>query len=166
MNIRVGLGYDAHRLVKKRKLFLGGIEIAHTHGLLGHSDADVILHAIVDALLGAAGLCDIGTQFSNKDPRWKNADSKIFLKEISRIFKKDKITILNLDATLLSEAPKIMPYIDEMKTVVSKTLGVPKSAVGIKASTNEGMGFVGKKQGMAAYAVALVQFNGKKGKKK
>ncbi|OGR87232.1 MAG: 2-C-methyl-D-erythritol 2,4-cyclodiphosphate synthase [Elusimicrobia bacterium RIFCSPLOWO2_01_FULL_60_11] len=154
---RTGIGYDAHRLVKGRPLFLGGVRIPHSHGLLGHSDADVILHAVVDALLGAAGLADIGTHFSNKDPRWKNAPSVIFLKETARMVSKKKMKIVNLDCVLLSEAPKISPYIPRMKAVIATALGIPADAVGVKASTNEGMGFVGKKQGMAATAVALVR---------
>lgn len=161
MNIRVGLGYDAHRLVKGRKLFLGGVEIPYHKGLLGHSDADVIIHAIVDALLGAAGLSDIGTYFSNKDARWKNVASVVFLEEVCRIFKKNKIKILNIDCTLISEEPKIMPQVEPMKKIIAEALSVSKSAIGIKASTNEGMGFIGKKIGMAAHAVALVEIKKK-----
>ncbi len=156
--LRTGIGYDAHRLVKNRPLYLGGIKIPHTHGLLGHSDADVILHAIVDALLGAAGLPDIGNYFSNKDPRWKNVSSLIFLKEVARIYGKQKIKIQNIDCVLLSEAPKIAPFIGKMKTAVAQALKIKESDIGIKASTNEGMGFVGKREGMAATAVALVQY--------
>lgn len=156
-NYRTGIGYDSHRLVKGRPLFLGGLRILHSHGLLGHSDADVILHAIVDALLGAAGLADIGTHFSNRDPRWKNVSSVFFLKETAKMISKKKMKIVNLDCVLLSESPKIAPYIPRMKAVIAKALGIPESAVGVKASTNEGMGFVGRKQGMAATAVALVK---------
>ncbi|OGR52254.1 MAG: 2-C-methyl-D-erythritol 2,4-cyclodiphosphate synthase [Elusimicrobia bacterium RIFCSPLOWO2_02_FULL_39_32] len=154
---RVGIGYDAHKLVKGRSLFLGGVKIPYSKGLEGHSDADVLLHAIVDALLGAAGLPDIGAYFSNKDPRWKNASSHIFLKKVQEIFKKKKIKIMNIDAVLLSEEPKISPYITKMKKEISLSLKCFPSQIGIKASTNERMGFVGKKQGMAATAVALVQ---------
>jgi 2-C-methyl-D-erythritol 2,4-cyclodiphosphate synthase len=156
-NYRTGIGYDSHRLVKGRPLFLGGLQIPHSHGLLGHSDADVILHAAVDALLGAAGLADIGTHFSNKDPRWKNVSSIFFLKEIAKMISKKKMKIVNLDCVLLSEAPKIAPHIPRMKTVIAQALDISESAVGVKASTNEGMGFVGKRQGMAAWAVALVK---------
>lgn len=155
--IRVGLGYDAHRLVKGRPLFLGGVQIPYKKGLEGHSDADVILHALVDALLGAAGLPDIGTYFSNKDPRWKNVSSLLFLKEVNRILKSKKAKVLNVDCTLLSEEPKISPYIGEMKKKIAASLGVPIASIGVKASTNEGMGFVGKKEGMCAHAVALIQ---------
>ncbi|MBI4217778.1 MAG: 2-C-methyl-D-erythritol 2,4-cyclodiphosphate synthase [Elusimicrobia bacterium] len=154
---RVGLGYDAHRFSKSRPLFLGGVRIVYHKGLEGHSDADVILHAIVDALLGAAGLPDIGAYFSNKDPRWKNVSSLIFLKEVGRILKKKKAKILNLDCVLLSEEPKIAPVIAQMKEKIADTLGLKIAAIGIKASTNERMGFVGRKEGMAACAVALLQ---------
>lgn len=155
--IRVGLGYDAHRLVKGRPLFLGGVQIPYKKGLEGHSDADVILHALVDALLGAAGLPDIGTYFSNKDPRWKNVSSLLFLKEVNRILKSKKAKVLNVDCTLLSEEPKIAPHIAEMKKKIAASLGVSIASIGVKASTNEGMGFVGKKEGMCAHAVALIQ---------
>ena len=158
--IRVGIGYDAHRLVKGRNLILGGVRVPHTRGLAGHSDADVLLHSIVDALLGAAGLSDIGTYFSNKDPRWKNASSVLFLKEVARMFTQRKVKIINLDCVLVSEEPRISPYIPEMKSRISKALGIRSGAVGIKASTNERMGFVGKKLGMAATAVALVSCQG------
>ena len=154
--MRVGLGYDAHRLKAGRPLWLGGVRIPHPKGLLGHSDADVLLHAIVDALLGAAGLADIGTYFSNRDPRWKNVSSLVFLEEVARMLGKKKIKILNIDCVLLSEAPKIAPYIPEMKRKIANALRIKPAAVGIKASTNEGMGFVGKKEGMAGHAVALV----------
>ncbi|MBI2915860.1 MAG: 2-C-methyl-D-erythritol 2,4-cyclodiphosphate synthase [Elusimicrobia bacterium] len=154
---RVGVGYDAHRFSKSRPLFLGGVRIVYHRGLEGHSDADVILHAIVDALLGAAGLPDIGAYFSNKDPRWKNVSSLIFLKEVGRILKKKKAKILNLDCVLLSEEPKIAPVIAQMKEKIADSLGIKTSAIGIKASTNERMGFVGRKEGMAACAVALLQ---------
>jgi 2-C-methyl-D-erythritol 2,4-cyclodiphosphate synthase len=144
--IRVGMGYDAHRLSRGRPLYLGGVRIPHPKGLLGHSDADVLLHAIVDALLGAAGLSDIGTIFPSSEPRWKNVSSLVFLKEVSRIFKKKKIRIVNIDCVLLSESPKISPYIPQMKKTVASSLRIKPAAIGIKASTNEGMGFVGKKQ--------------------
>lgn len=155
--IRTGMGYDAHRLVKGRPLWIGGVQIPYKKGLEGHSDADVLIHAIVDALLGAAGLSDIGTYFSNKDPRWKNIPSVHFLQEVKRMFRLRKIKVLNIDAVLLSEEPKIMPYAAEMKKKISDALGIRADAIGIKASTNEGMGFVGRKEGMAAMATALVQ---------
>lgn len=154
---RTGLGYDVHRLVDSKPLFLGGVKIPHSKGLDGHSDADVILHSIVDALLGAAGLCDIGTYFSNKDPRWKNVSSLIFLEEVRKIYSKKKIKILNIDSVLLSEEPKIAPYISMMKEKISKTLKIKPSAIGIKASTNERIGFVGRKEGMASMSIAFIK---------
>ena len=156
-DLRTGIGYDAHRLDKKRPLVLGGVKIPHTHGLAGHSDADVLLHSIADALLGASGMSDIGTHFSNRDPRWKNVSSLVFLREIAKIFTKKKIRIVNIDCVLLSEAPKIAPYIPRMKSAIAAALKIRAQDVGVKASTNEGMGFVGRKQGMAATAVALVR---------
>lgn len=153
---RTGIGYDAHRLAAGRPLVLGGVRIPHPRGLKGHSDADVILHAVVDALLGAAGLPDIGNYFPNKDPRWKNASSLVFLKEAGKLLKKKGMAVVNIDCVLLSEAPKIAPYIARMKSAIGAGLGIKAEAVGIKASTNEGMGFVGKREGMAATAVALV----------
>ncbi len=154
--IRIGMGYDAHRFKKGRPLFLGGVLIPHVKGLDGHSDADVIVHAIVDSLLGAAGLADIGHYFSNQDPKWKNVSSLIFLKETARIFSKKKIRILNIDSVLIAEKPKISPYILKMKSKISGVLKVPPSSIGIKASTNELMGFIGRGEGMAAAAVALI----------
>ena len=157
LKARVGLGYDAHRLVRGRPLYLGGVKIPHPEGLDGHSDADVILHAMVDALLGAAGLPDIGTYFSNQDPRWKNVSGLVFLREVRRLLSQKKARIVNIDSVLLCEEPKISPYISRMKAGIAKALGIPVSAVAVKASTNEGLGFVGKKQGMACHAVALVE---------
>jgi 2-C-methyl-D-erythritol 2,4-cyclodiphosphate synthase len=157
--IRSGLGYDVHRLVDSKPLYLGGVKITYSKGLDGHSDADVILHAITDALLGAAGLADIGTYFSNKDPRWKNVSSLIFLEEVRKIYSKKKIKIINIDSVLLSEEPKIAPYISSMKEKISKALKIKPSAIGIKASTNERIGFVGRKEGMASMAIALIQIS-------
>lgn len=155
--LRVGIGYDAHRLVRSRPLFLGGVKIQHTKGLEGHSDADVMIHAIVDALLGAAGLSDIGTYFSNRDPRWKNVSSLIFLKEVARIFSVKKIKIENIDCVLLSEAPKISLHIPEMKKRIAAALKIKTDQIGIKASTNEKMGSIGRQEGMASSAVALIK---------
>lgn len=162
MSLRIGIGYDAHRLVRARPLFLGGVRIAHPRGLAGHSDADVIVHAIVDALLGAAGLADIGTYFPNKDPRWKNVSSLIFLQEVSKIFLKKKIKIVNIDCVLLSESPQIAPYIPQMKEKIARSLKISPSAIGMKASTNEKMGFVGKAEGMSSSAVALIEMKTKR----
>lgn len=154
---RIGLGYDTHQFKKGRPLFLGGVKIPHQKGLEGHSDADVIIHSMVDALLGAAGLSDIGTYFSNKDPRWKNVSSIYFLKEVAKMFSKRKLKIVNLDCILLAEEPKIAPYIKRMKKNIAEPLKIKASAIGIKAGTNEKMGFIGRGEGMAAMAVALIK---------
>lgn len=153
----VGIGYDVHQLVEGRKLILGGVEIPHTKGLDGHSDADVLMHAVCDAVLGALGERDIGTFFPNTDPRWRNAPSKVFLQEASRqvTFKQGKL--VNVDATLIAQAPKIGPHVNQMKMNIAEALGISPQRVGIKATTNEGLGFLGREEGIAAMAVASVQ---------
>ena len=154
--VHVGIGYDVHQLVAGRKLILGGVEIPHTKGLDGHSDADALMHAICDALLGALGEEDIGHFFPNTDPRWKGAPSKVFLQEAARqvAFKQGKI--VNIDATVIAQAPKIYPFIREMKIRIAEALGLNVHQVGVKATTNETMGFVGREEGIAAMAVASV----------
>jgi 2-C-methyl-D-erythritol 2,4-cyclodiphosphate synthase len=154
--VHVGVGYDVHQLVAGRKLILGGVEIPHTKGLDGHSDADALMHAICDAILGALGEEDIGHFFPNTDPRWKGAPSKVFLQEAARqvTFKQGKI--VNIDATVIAQAPKIYPFIREMKTRIAEALGISVEQVGVKATTNETMGFVGREEGIAAMAVASV----------
>jgi 2-C-methyl-D-erythritol 2,4-cyclodiphosphate synthase len=154
--VHVGIGYDVHALVAGRKLILGGVEILHTKGLDGHSDADVLMHAVCDAVLGAIGEGDIGQFFPNTDPRWKGAASKVFLEEAARqvAFRKGKI--VNVDATLIAQAPKISPYIKEMKIRIAEALGINFQHVGIKATTNEHLGFLGREEGIAAMAVASV----------
>lgn len=153
----VGFGYDVHRLTEGRKLILGGVEIPHTKGLDGHSDADVILHALMDALLGAAGLRDIGHYFPPSDPAFKGADSMKLLAHVVDLLAREGYRPVNCDITLLAEKPKIGPYVEQMRERISTTLGLVPRRVGIKATTNEKMGFVGEEQGMAAYAVALLQ---------
>jgi 2-C-methyl-D-erythritol 2,4-cyclodiphosphate synthase len=153
---RVGLGYDVHSLVTGRPLFLGGVEIPHTHGLDGHSDADVLIHAIADALLGAIGSGDIGFHFPNTDPQWKGAPSRVFLEEIRRMIDAQGGRIINIDASLIAEAPKIVPHLAAMKSALGSALGLDPKFIGIKATTNEGMGFVGRREGMGAFAVAMV----------
>jgi 2-C-methyl-D-erythritol 2,4-cyclodiphosphate synthase len=155
--MRIGFGYDVHKLVKGRKLILGGVTIPYSKGLLGHSDADVLLHSVCDAILGAAGLKDIGHYFSNKDKKWKGASSLILLAECAKLIKKQKLKIGNIDSTLLLEAPKISPYIDEMKKNIAKTLKINPSQIAIKSTTSEGLGFVGKKQGCSAYTICLLK---------
>jgi 2-C-methyl-D-erythritol 2,4-cyclodiphosphate synthase len=152
--IHVGIGYDVHAFAEGRKLFLGGVEIPHSKGLDGHSDADVVMHAICDAILGALGEVDIGHFFPNTDPRWKNAPSKVFLQEAARQIALRKGKLINVDATILAEAPKIFPHIAEMKKQIAAALGVSEKQIGIKATTNERMGFVGREEGIAAMAVA------------
>ncbi len=154
---RVGLGYDVHQLKDNRPLILGGVEIPHEKGLDGHSDADVIMHAICDAILGALGEGDIGSFFPPSDPQWKDASSKIFLEEAAKQIKKQNGRLINIDAMLIAEAPKISPYIPEMKNNIANALGVSTKDIGIKATTNETMGFVGRGEGMAAHAVASVE---------
>jgi 2-C-methyl-D-erythritol 2,4-cyclodiphosphate synthase len=153
----VGIGYDVHQLVEGRKLVLGGVEIPHEKGLDGHSDADVLMHAICDAVLGALGEGDIGHFFPNTDPRWKGAPSKVFLQEAARqvAFREGKI--VNIDATLIAQRPKIAPHIHEMKIKVAEALGLNINRVGIKATTNELLGFIGREEGIAAMAVASVE---------
>jgi len=154
--VHVGIGYDVHQLVAGRKLILGGVEIPHSKGLDGHSDADALMHAICDAVLGALGEEDIGHFFPNTDPRWKGAPSKVFLQEAARqvAFKQGKI--VNIDATVIAQAPKIYPFIREMKIRIAEALGLSVEQVGVKATTNETMGFVGREEGIAAMAVASV----------
>lgn len=152
----VGIGYDVHPLVAGRKLILGGVEIAHSRGLDGHSDADVLMHAICDAILGAIGEGDIGSFFPNTDPRWRSASSKIFLQEAARQVAFREGTIVNIDATVMAQQPKIAPYVPDMKTNIAAALGIAVKRIGIKATTNEQLGFIGREEGIAAMAVASV----------
>jgi 2-C-methyl-D-erythritol 2,4-cyclodiphosphate synthase len=154
--VHVGIGYDVHALVTGRKLILGGVEIEHDRGLDGHSDADVLMHAICDALLGAMGLADIGHFFPNTDPRWKDAPSRLFLQEAARQVASRNGGIVNVDSTVIAQAPKVFPYIDTMKSRISEALGVPSRHIGVKATTNEHLGFIGREEGIAAMAVASV----------
>ncbi|MSR42991.1 MAG: 2-C-methyl-D-erythritol 2,4-cyclodiphosphate synthase [Pedosphaera sp.] len=154
--IHVGIGYDVHPLIAGRKLVLGGVEIPHTKGLDGHSDADALMHAICDAVLGTIGAGDIGQFFPNTDPRWKGAPSRIFLEEAARQVKARGGRIVNIDGTLIAQAPKVLPHADAMKINIATALGIPPSKVGIKATTNEHLGFVGREEGIAAMAVASV----------
>ena len=157
---RVGIGYDVHQLKAGRPLILGGVVIEHDTGLDGHSDADVLMHAICDAVLGAIGEGDIGSFFPPSDPQWKNAPSRIFLEEAARQITKRNGQLINVDAMLIAEAPKITPHIPAMKKNIAAALGIAADAVGIKATTNETMGFVGRGEGMAAHAVASVELPG------
>lgn len=154
--VHVGIGYDVHALVAGRKLILGGVEIPHTKGLDGHSDADALMHAICDAILGALGEADIGHFFPNTDARWKNAPSKVFLEEAARQVSKRGGKIVNVDATLIAQAPKIFSHIAAMKKNIAAALGVSEKQIGVKATTNERLGFAGREEGIAAMAAAGV----------
>ena len=154
--IHVGIGYDVHQLTEGRKLILGGVDIPHTKGLDGHSDADALMHAITDAVLGAIGEGDIGQFFPNTDPRWKGAPSRIFLEEAARQVTLRHGRLVNVDATLIAQAPKLMPHVQAMKANIAAALGLDPKKVGIKATTNEQMGFIGREEGIAAMAVAGV----------
>jgi len=153
----VGIGYDVHQLVAGRRLVLGGVEIPHSKGLDGHSDADALMHAVCDAVLGALGEEDIGHLFPNTDPRWKGVPSKIFLEEAARLVSLRHGKIVNVDATVIAQAPKIYPHIAAMKNSIADALGLRAAQVGVKATTNEHMGFVGREEGIAAMAVASVE---------
>jgi 2-C-methyl-D-erythritol 2,4-cyclodiphosphate synthase len=154
--MRVGLGYDAHRLVAGRPLILGGVEIPYIQGLLGHSDSDVLSHAIGDALLGAAGAGDLGTHFPDKDPAYKNISSLILLERIMAVVRKRGFQPVNVDATIVAQQPRLAPHIPEMQAKLAQILGLTPAEVNVKATSTEHMGFVGRGEGMAAYAVVLV----------
>jgi 2-C-methyl-D-erythritol 2,4-cyclodiphosphate synthase len=154
--MRIGMGYDSHRLAEDRKLIIGGVEIPYEKGLLGHSDADVLCHAITDAIIGALGLGDIGTHFPDTDPKWKDAVSIELLKSIVDLARKNGYAIAWIDSTIIAERPKLSLYIEKMKSTISQT-GIPAGRINIKAKTNEGMGFIGRGEGIAAHAVCLIE---------
>lgn len=160
MSYRTGIGYDVHQLVEGRDLYLGGVQIPHTKGLDGHSDADALLHAMADAILGAIGEGDIGQHFPNTDPQWKDVRSTVFLEEIAKKLAARGARLENIDAMLVAEEPKVGPHLSKMKEAVSQALGITPEQVGIKATTNETMGFVGRREGIAAMAVACVELQG------
>ena len=155
--MRVGTGYDVHKLVTGRKLIIGGVEIEHTLGLLGHSDADVLLHAIMDALLGAAGLGDIGKHFPDTDERFKGISSLRLLEFTRDLITEKGYVVSNIDATIIAQRPKLRPYIEEMEENVAKTLRISKDQVNIKATTEEHLGFTGRKEGISSQAVCLLE---------
>ena len=152
----IGIGYDVHRFAEGRPLILGGVEIPHSHGLDGHSDADVLCHAIADAILGAMGKADIGYYFPPGDPTCKNISSLKILQKCRELLAEDHLSLVNIDSTLIAEAPKVLPHREAMQKNIGAALGIPPARVGIKATTNETMGFVGRKEGIAAMAVAMV----------
>ncbi|MDD6080178.1 MAG: 2-C-methyl-D-erythritol 2,4-cyclodiphosphate synthase [Parabacteroides sp.] len=157
MKIRVGFGYDVHALVPDRALWLGGIRIEHTLGLLGHSDADVLIHAICDALLGAANLRDIGYHFPDTAGEYENIDSKILLRKTMALIREAGYELGNIDATVCAERPKLNPHIPQMKTVLAGVMGVDPDDISIKATTTEKLGFTGRQEGISAYATVLIQ---------
>ena len=155
--MRVGIGYDSHRFADGRKLILGGVEIPHPQGLAGHSDADAVAHALTDALLGAAGLGDIGTLFPDSDPRWRNCESLYFLHEAYARARERGLAFVQADVTVIAERPKIGPYVDAMRQKLAATLLASPAALSIKAKTNEGMGWIGRGEGIAVIALALLE---------
>ena len=155
--MRAGIGYDVHKLVTGRRLILGGVEIPFAKGLSGHSDADVLTHAIMDALLGAAGLKDIGNQFPPEAPKYKDISSLVLLDEVKKLLEAKGLAILNIDATVVAQQPQLSPFIEGMRRLISQTLGIDLEPVMVKATTTDGLGFAGRGEGMAASAVALVE---------
>ena len=155
--MRIGIGYDVHQLVPDRKLWLGGVEIPHTLGLLGHSDADVLIHAICDAILGAAALGDIGKHFPDNDPNYKNIDSKILLKKCGELIAEKGYRIGNIDSIVVAQKPKIGPYIPVMRQTLAEVLGIDADQVSVKATTTEHLGFEGREEGISAQAVVLLE---------
>ena len=154
--MRIGHGYDVHRFAPDRKLILGGVEIPYDRGLLGHSDADVLTHAIMDAMLGAAALGDIGLHFPDSDPKYAGIDSTLLLSEVGNLIAAKGYRVENIDATVIAQAPKLRPYIDEMQKKIAASLGIPAGCVNVKATTEEGLGFTGEGRGIAAHAVCLL----------
>lgn len=155
--MRIGMGYDVHRLVPDRKLILGGVDIPYEKGLLGHSDADVLVHAIMDALLGAAGLGDIGRHFPDTDDRYRGADSMVLLGEVKKLLDREMLFISNIDATVIAQQPKLAPYIDTMREKIAGVLGIPVNVVNVKATTEEKLGFTGEGLGISSQAVCLLE---------
>ena len=162
MNFRIGEGYDVHRLVEGRRCIIGGVEIPFEKGLLGHSDADVLLHAVTDALLGAAGMGDIGRRYPDTDPKWKGADSLELLKDTANFLKEQGFFPVNVDCTVICQLPKITPHAEQMRQNIANALGIASSFVNVKGKTEEGLGFTGEGKGIAARAVALVEMQNQK----
>ena len=153
---RVGQGYDVHRLVTDRRLILGGVDIPYEKGLLGHSDADVLAHAVMDALLGAAALGDIGKLFPDNDPEYEGADSLMLMRRVAKVLEENGYKISNVDATIIAQNPKLSPYIEKMRENIAAALNIPVTDVSVKATTEERLGFTGRKEGIAAQAAALI----------
>ena len=159
MKIRIGHGYDVHKLVPNRKLIIGGVTIPHDVGLLGHSDADVLSHAIADAILGAAGKRDIGYHFPDSDPKYSGISSLFLLSEVEELVRNDGYTVGNIDCTIIAQAPKMSPYIVDMKENIAKALNISAEDINIKATTEEKLGFTGRKEGISAHAVCIIEKN-------
>jgi len=155
--MRIGFGYDVHRLVEGRQLWLGGVRLQHEYGLLGHSDADVLIHAICDAMLGAANLRDIGFHFPDSDPKYKGIDSKKLLRETAMLLKEKGWKVGNIDATVCAERPKINPYVETIRETLAPLIDIPLDCISIKATTTERLGFTGREEGISAYAVCLIE---------
>lgn len=155
--MKIGIGFDAHRFDRKRKLVLGGVQIAFKYGLAGHSDADVLIHAMVDGLLGAAGLRDIGHHFPDTDKKWLDISSLEILRKVRGLLAKKRLSVVNIDACIIAQAPKIAPYVDRMKGRLGNALKIKKEAISIKGKTTEGMGFAGRREGICALAVCLLE---------
>ena len=155
--MRIGMGYDVHKLVPNRDLILGGVKIPHELGLLGHSDADVLLHSIMDALLGAAALGDIGKHFPDTDPAYKGADSVKLLEHVGRLIREAGYSIENIDATIIAQRPKMRPHIDTMRRIIKEALGIELDQINVKATTEEGLGFTGSEEGISAQAICLLR---------
>jgi 2-C-methyl-D-erythritol 2,4-cyclodiphosphate synthase len=157
MNIRVGFGFDVHRLDEGEDFWLGGILVPHSKGAIGHSDADVLIHSICDAILGAANLRDIGFHFPDTDQKYKGIDSKILLKDVMKVLRKEGFEMGNIDATIALQSPKVNPYITEMKNVLAEVMSISPSQVSLKATTTEKLSFIGREEGVSAYTVVLIQ---------
>ena len=156
MNIRVGHGYDVHKLVENRRLIIGGVDIPYEKGLLGHSDADVLVHAVMDSLLGAAALGDIGTHFPDNDPLYEGADSILLLKKVCTILKERGYSVGNIDATVIAQKPKLKPFIPQMRKTLAEAMNIAEDSVSVKATTEEKLGFTGRLEGISAHCVALI----------
>ena len=155
--MRIGMGYDVHRLVENRKLIIGGVNIYYEKGLLGHSDADVLLHAVMDSLLGAAGLGDIGKHFPDNNEKYRGISSVSLLKEVGKLLEENRYSIVNIDSTIIAEKPKMAPYINEMRLNISTALGLNIDKVNVKATTEEGLGFTGRQEGISSQSICLLE---------
>ena len=155
--MRVGFGFDVHEFVDNRPLIIGGVEVPHSKGLSGHSDADVLIHAVMDALLGAAGLDDIGVHFPNTDPRFKDIKSRVLLRHVRGLMHEKKYKICNIDITIVAQTPKLRPYTEEMKQNIAEDLNIGVSRINIKATTTENLGFIGRREGIATWVTALIE---------